>query len=272
MRIAAVSDIHGNLPALEAVLAEIEHEDVDLVVNLGDLVSGPLWPLETARRLMALDWPTIRGNHERQLLSVPLDQQGDSDAQACRALGDAERAWLAALPNALRLPGDMQCCHGTPSSDLQYLLETVVDGFDAQRARCGEATAHGLRAATADEVTARIGGGRHAAVLLCGHSHVPRILPLPGGALVVNPGSVGLPAYDDAHPLPHWVENDGPQARWALLERDVGGRWSARLRATGYDHAHAARRAEAHHRGDWADALRTGRVGRTEREALAPRP
>ncbi len=273
MRIAAVSDIHGNLPALEAVLADIDCEDVDLIVNLGDLVSGPLWPLETARRLMALDWPTIRGNHERQLLSVPVEQQGDSDAQASHALGDAEHGWLAALPNTLRLAGDVQCCHGTPSSDLQYLLETVVEGFDAARARRGEAAAHGLRAATVIEVTARIGAPLDAAsVLLCGHSHVPRILPLPSGAIVVNPGSVGLPAYDDAHPLPHWVENEGPQARWALLERGAGGHWTARLRATHYDHAHAARRAEAHHRGDWADALRTGRVGRTEREALAPPP
>lgn len=270
MRIAAVSDIHGNLPALDAVLADIVREHVDLIVNLGDIVSGPLWPLETAQRLMALDLPTIRGNHERQLLTIPLGQQGDSDAQASRALGDAQRAWLAALPAALALEGGVQCCHGTPTSDLHYLMETVVDGFDAERARRGDASARGLRAASPYELKARI-GAVDAAVLLCGHSHAPRMIGLPDGRLVVNPGSVGLPAYDDEHPSPHWVENDGPQARWALLERDGGGRWQACLRKTDYDHECAARRAEVRGRGDWADALRSGRVGRTERDALAAR-
>ncbi len=271
MRLAVVSDIHGNLPALDAVLAEIEREGVDLTINLGDIVSGPLWPLETARRLMPLGLPTIRGNHERQLLTTPLERQGDSDAQACRALGDAERAWLAALPTTLHLDVGVRCCHGTPASDLHYLMETVIEGFDADRARRGDTSARGLRAATPDELRERT-GALDAAVLLCGHSHVPRVVALPGGPLVVNPGSVGLPAYDDEHPLPHWVENDGPQARWALLERDAGGRWHASLRRTDYDHERSARRAEAHGRGDWADALRSGRVGRTEREVLAVRP
>ena len=65
LRIAAISDIHGNLPALEAVLADIARRGADLVVNCGDILSGPLWPAETAERLMALNLPTIAGNHER---------------------------------------------------------------------------------------------------------------------------------------------------------------------------------------------------------------
>ncbi len=271
MRLAAISDIHGNLPALEAVLAEIDHEAVDLIVNLGDIVSGPLWPRETAQRLMALGLPTIRGNHERQLLTLPLDHQSDTDAQARRALQADELAWLKGLPAALELDGGVLCCHGTPSSDCQYLLETPVPGFDAIAARRGDATARGLRAATVDEVLTRLGS--HAGgLVLCGHSHVPRATALPGGRLAVNPGSVGLPAYDEDLPLPHWVENGDPTARWALLERLPDGRWTAVLRATAYDHEHAARRAEANGRGDWADALRTGRVGRTEREALRGAP
>ncbi|MBZ3683477.1 metallophosphoesterase family protein [Providencia rettgeri] len=69
MKIAVISDIHGNLSALQAVLADIEKESVDLVVNLGDILSGPLYPFETANLLMQLDYPTIKGNHERQILS-----------------------------------------------------------------------------------------------------------------------------------------------------------------------------------------------------------
>ena len=65
MRIAVIADIHGNLPALEAVLADIERRNVDRTINLGDCVSGPLWPREVCELLMARDDLTIRGNHDR---------------------------------------------------------------------------------------------------------------------------------------------------------------------------------------------------------------
>jgi hypothetical protein len=84
-----------------------------------------------------------------------------------------------------------------------------------------------------------------------------------GGPLVVNPGSVGLQAYDDDHPLPHVVEAGSPHARWALVERTGAGPWHVQLRATPYDWLAAAARAESRGRGDWADALATGFVGRT---------
>ncbi len=70
MKIAIISDIHGNLPALRAVLADIARQCVDQTVNLGDSLSGPLQPAETADLLMAQGFPTIKGNHERQLLAA----------------------------------------------------------------------------------------------------------------------------------------------------------------------------------------------------------
>jgi predicted phosphodiesterase len=70
MRIALVSDIHGNLPALEAVLEDTRRRAVSRIVNLGDSLSGPLLPLETARFLMKQDWVQLAGNHERQLLEI----------------------------------------------------------------------------------------------------------------------------------------------------------------------------------------------------------
>ena len=85
-------------------------------------------------------------------------------------------------------------------------------------------------------------------------------MALAGGVLVVNPGSVGLQAYDDDHPLPHVVEVGAPHARWALVERDAGGAWHTQLRATPYDWPAAAARAQANGRPDWAHALATGRV------------
>ena len=79
MRIAVIADIHGNLGALDAVLADIEGQAVERTVNLGDVVSGPLQPCETADRLMNLAITTISGNHERQLLTFPRENLGESD-------------------------------------------------------------------------------------------------------------------------------------------------------------------------------------------------
>lgn len=254
MRIAVVSDIHGNLPALEAVCAEIAAAGVDRVVNLGDLVSGPLWPAETLALLMRLGWPTVRGNHERQLLGDPAARSA-ADAFAADRLAPAQRDWLAALPATRRLAGNaVLACHGTPDSDSAYLLETVTPDYGRHGQR-------GARAATGAELEQRL-GPVEAEVVLCGHTHMPR-LGWSAGRLVVNPGSLGLPAYDDLHPYFHLIEAGSPHARWAIVERGPAG-WQAQLRATAYDWDAAARRAEAAGRGDWADALRSGRVGRTE--------
>lgn len=248
MRWAVVSDIHGNLPALEAVLHDARGR-ADAWLNLGDIVSGPLWPRETAALLMSLDWPTIAGNHERQLLTQPRARMGASDAFAAEALQPAQRRWLASLPARLAPAAGIAAVHGAPGDDLQYLLETVDPA--------------GLREASDDEVVSRL-AGETVPLLLCGHSHRPRDRRV-GGVRIANPGSVGLPAYDHDRPFEHVVENGSPAARYAI----VGADGAVELRAVAYDHETAARRAELNGRGDWADALRSGRVGRRERE-LSP--
>lgn len=262
MRIAAISDIHGNLPALDAVLDDIAATGADVTVNLGDILSGPLWITETADRLMALDLPTILGNHERQVLTLPAERMGASDAFAAQRLRPAQRDWLQALSATLALSDEVFCCHGTPTSDLRYLLESTEPGFV-------RGVSAGIRAATPDKVAARLGDTLRDvphALILCGHSHVPRVLVLDDGRLVVNPGSVGLQAFDDTHGNAHVVENGSPHARYALLTRRPTG-WQVELRAVPYEHERAAALAESNGRHDWADALRTGRVGRTEAEA-----
>ena len=271
MRIAVLSDIHGNLPALEAVLDELGRERVDRVVNLGDILSGPLWPRETAERLMPLGWPTIAGNHERQALATD-GPRGFGDRFAYDSATPGQRAWLAALPPALELDdGAVRLVHGQPAVDDEPLLETVTTDL-------GLHGSPGIRAASMAEVRARL-GTNGAALVLCGHSHVPRVTALPPGppgpgagappaglaaTLVVNPGSVGLPAYDHDQPHDHVVECGSPHARWAIVELTPRG-WQAQLRLTAYDWGAAAARAESLGRGDWADALATGRVGRTSK-------
>ena len=270
MKIAAISDIHGNLPALDAVLADIAAQRVDVVVNLGDILSGPLWAAATADRLMPLGLPTIAGNHERQLLTVARERMGASDRHAHDELRPEHRAWIGGLPATLALDDAVLCCHGTPDSDLVYWLETVTGGC----AGPGRGD-NGVRAASADEAAGRAGPRGTHKLILCGHTHVPRMLRLADGRLVVNPGSVGLQAYDDDHPHPHLIETGAPHARYALIDRvgvgvgdgDAAG-WNVTLRAVAYDWESAARRADAEGRPAWAHALRTGRMGPLEAEVL----
>ena len=245
VRIAFVTDIHGNLPALEAVVHDIARRGVERVVNLGDSLSGPLLPRETARYLMARDWFHLAGNHERQILSSgPADSRA-SDVYARSMLTGAELAWIAALKPAAALESDVFVCHGTPASDIEQLLETVDE--------------HGRRAATRDEVAERC-DGVDAGLIVCGHSHVPRVART-ATRLVVNPGSVGLQAFDDDRPHPYTVENHSPDARYAIAER-IDGRWIATLVAVPYDFEPMAGLAEARGWPEWAHALRTGEMPR----------
>lgn len=246
MRLALLSDIHGNLPALEAVVAELQARDVDAVINLGDSLSGPLLPRETAAFLMAQrEWTQLAGNHERQLLTVSAERRGASDAYAHAQLDAPVFDWMRGLTDCRPYGDDVLLCHGTPRSDLEYFLETV--------------TADGVRAAEPAEVDARLGTVM-AQLVACGHTHVPRVARSAPGTLIVNPGSVGLPAYDDTHPWPHVIENGSPDARYAIAER-IDGCWNVSLIAVPYDFEPMARLAEKNGRSDWAMALRTGTLG-----------
>jgi predicted phosphodiesterase len=246
MRIAAISDVHGNLPALEAVLDDIADRSVGQVVNLGDLLSGAVQPRETADRLMESGHPTVRGNHERQLLTFPRERMGAADRLAHDAITDHHREWMATLPLTLEPVPGVLAFHGSPSDDLVYLLETVDENG-------------GARPATEAEVVDRLGTWVNMALLLCGHTHLQRSMRLGTGALVVNPGSVGWPAFSDDHPYPHVIEAGTPHARYAVVD-DSSGRWEAEFLALDYGWERAAAMAEANGQPEVAGALRTGRT------------
>jgi predicted phosphodiesterase len=244
MKIAALSDIHGNLFALEAVLEDVRRRGVDITVNLGDILSGALLPAETADRLMALELPTIRGNHERQVLSLDPGHMGPSDRHAFDALGESHRAWMARLPMVLRPVDGVFMCHATPYNDFDCYLEDLVDGE--------------LRPAPVSRVEER-SRSCDASLILCGHSHIPRVMRLRTGQVVVNPGSVGIQAYQGHDPAPHVVEAGSPHARYAILESTPWG-WKADLVAVPYDWDAAAKLAAHNGRDDWTRALATGFV------------
>jgi predicted phosphodiesterase len=242
MRLAIVSDIHGNLPALEAVVADFEKRGVDAVINLGDSLSGPMLPSETAAYLRATDWLHLAGNHERQIIEAPHIAHPDPADTYARSQLDADTlAWIASLRDTRAYSPDIFLCHASPRRDVEYLLETV--------------TANGMRLAAHDEIEERL-AGRTEALVLCGHSHLPRSVRL-GAQLIVNPGSVGLQAFDDEHPYFHRVENGSPDARYAIVERGDAG-WSASLISVPYDFETMARLADARNMPEWAHGLRYG--------------
>jgi predicted phosphodiesterase len=248
MKIALVSDIHGNLWALDAVLAHAAAQGVDAVWNLGDILSGPLAAAATADRLIALDLVTIAGNHERQLLACEREPAGlPSDTHAFSETTAAHRTWLRGLPATARPRPDVLLCHGTPGSDVAPLVETHEPG-------------RGLRLATRAEAAARIGAAAPARLIACGHTHLPRVVHAGDDCVVVNPGSVGLQAYDyDEAGGAYYVDNGTPDASYAIIEeRDGARRWQASLHRVPYDHEAAAAMAARNGRPEWAHALRTG--------------
>src|SRR5260370_23608716 len=97
MRFAIIADLPGDLPALEAGLADVERGGVDRIVNLGDCASGPLWPRETCERLITTGITSIRGNHDRWVASLRRDDMGVSDRYAFYELAGCQREWLGAL-------------------------------------------------------------------------------------------------------------------------------------------------------------------------------
>jgi putative phosphoesterase len=210
-RVAVLSDVHANLPALDAVLAEPDVAAADLVVLCGDLTWGPQ-PQETYERIVALGGRAlcVRGNADRYAAQI---------GTAARVADTPRQAWIAAQhsPEAIaflgRLPfgavveidglGPVHFCHGSPRSD----HELVTPGTPPER-------------------FARLSAAIDARVLVTGHAHLQFDRAV-AGLRSVNPGSVGLP-YHTGEP---------GTAYWALLGPDV------RLRTTRYDVADAVARA-----------------------------
>lgn len=242
--LAVLADIHGNRWALDAVLEDLRNMRIDELLNLGDTLWGPLDPAATADALRAQPWRHVLGNMDREML-YPGPTLSATDAHSIAALDPDRRRWLEQHRPALRF-GDILACHGTPASDTHPLLEEITPGSVERRSGSEVRRALGELAADIQ-------------VVLCGHTHVPGAVQVPGGPLVVNPGSVGLPAYRHDFPAEHAIENGEPHARYALLSRRPGG-WSVDFRRVAYDWDAAAACADANGRPDWAHQLRTGRV------------
>src|SRR6266404_3736593 len=212
MRVAAIYDIHGNLPALEAALQEVRQANVNQLVVGGDVVPGPM-PLETINCLLALDIPVqfIQGNGEVDVLAqmagmevsrVP-EQFRDVVRWSALQLRPEHRQLLANWPPTCRVEipslGEVLFCHATPRSDTEIFTRL-----------------------TREDRLLPVFEGLDVPVVVCGHTHMQFDRTI-GNVRVVNAGSVGMPFEE-------------PGAYWLLLGPDV------QLRHTRYDLAKAAER------------------------------
>jgi predicted phosphodiesterase len=216
--VALLYDIHGNLPALEAVLHDAEAAGAGSYVLGGDYAAFGPWPRETAERLEGLPAiARIRGNADRWLREEPeapadAKQLIDAALTAAReSLGSALVARLHDLPERAELDGVL-VCHGSPLSD--------IDSF-APEAQAGEE---------------RMLAGEANRTILFGHSHQQFQRPGPNNTLLINPGSVGMPLDGD------------PRAAWALYENE-----RILFRRTEYDVERAAAKMRSY--GDWAEPI-----------------
>jgi putative phosphoesterase len=215
MRIAALYDIHGNRPALEAVLEEVRRSEVDRVVVGGDVFPGPM-PCETLDLLLALDLPVqfLRGNGDREVLASRAGVENGTFPESIREVirwvveqltPEHERV-AAGWPETLRFAipglGEVLFCHATPRNDTEIFTR-----------------------ATPEERLIPIFGGLGVSLVVCGHTHMPFDRTI-GTVRVVNAGSVGMPFGN-------------PGADWLLLGPGV------ELRHTAYDLHAAAERVRA---------------------------
>jgi len=247
MRLAVVADIHGNWRALDAVLADIARRDVDRIVNLGDSLYGPFDPRPVADRLLAAGWLSVSGNEDCCLVEAADGSPASRMARfTLDQLGPEHIEWLRALPRTQPIDGVAFAFHGSPTSDARYLLHEVrQDG--SMRPRAPEEIEPDLR-------------GIDASLILCAHDHIPRVVELPDGRMVVNPGSVGCPAYADEHPIPHRAENGSPHVRYAIVTRTGDEPITVDLCEIPYAWDAAAAEADSRDFGNWGAWLRTGCV------------
>ena len=226
LRVAVISDVHGNAFALDAVLADLRAASPDLILNLGDQLEGAADPARAYALQAALGAVEVRGNNEEKLWPggrrTPLSLEYGAWLE--QHLPPEALSRLAALPLTAQVEG-VFACHGTPASAWESLL--WVWQADLSLGAGG-----GFYRSRDPRELGRLVGPLGASVVVCGHTHRPGGTRV-GGTLVVNAGAVS-----------DQVDGD-PRARWTLLERR-GGHWSVDFRVVAYDAAAAVQWARQH--------------------------
>lgn len=211
MRIAVLADIHGNLPALEAVAADLDKQAPDQIWCAGDLGWLGPWASECVSYVRSAGWPTVKGNTDVWLAGDPQTIADETDRQTtigiagAHGISDDDARWLVSLPVGHTGPASLLMVHGTPQSPFTAPLPD-------------------------DPIAAFAPYEGQAALVVYGHVHIPFVKRLPDGTVLANPGSVGLPA-------------EGTAASYMLLDHNGGG-WTIRHRNAEYDSVGVLRAAK----------------------------
>jgi putative phosphoesterase len=215
MRLAIFGDIHDNLPALEATMADMDTYSPDALICLGDVTMGGPWPRECVQLVGALDCPVVSGNADRQTLEAPqpLKERGLPDEQQIHEIGQWSAAQLMQSERDILhtfvptvVMHELLCFHGSPEKDDEVLAAgTSVERLEELRAEYGQ---HG--------------------VWIGGHTHQPLLRSLDGWRLL-NPGSVGLPFQKRGGKYVNLT-----YAEYLLLDW-TGGNWVMTFRRVPYD-------------------------------------
>ncbi len=237
MRVALIADIHGDLEALEAVLADIGREGVDRVICLGDVAATGPKPHETIERLMELGFPTVMGNADEDMLRPLRPVSAAKASEDARRVSDIDRWGAGELSEkhleyirtfrttvevALEDGRSLLCFHGSPRSNTDVILSTTSE----------------------KELGAMLSGHTGADIMAGGHTHA-QMMRRHGKSILVNPGSVGLPVDGEGEAAhnPPWAEyavvSSGDGASSVEMRRvavDVEAVWGAAL-GSGMPHA-----------------------------------
>lgn len=247
--LAILSDIHANRFALEAVLEDIERHEIDTILNLGDSLFGPLDPEGTFQLISSHNMMSISGNQDRFIVENRHQHPKEKSTLnfVLQELFKPALDWLEGLSDH-RIWEDIFLCHGNLTHDDIPLLEK----FDAGKVKL---KSPGELEEELQEIQQK--------VVLCGHTHVPNIAALPRSqTYIINPDSVGLPAYDDDTPFYHKMESKTPLAKYLILEMDGPKVATFHQRHLQYNHQRAAKLAKDNGQQDWAAWPQQARLSR----------
>jgi putative phosphoesterase len=243
VKIAVLSDIHGNSWALKAVLNDLKQRDITKIINLGDCVYGPLDPAGTLEMIADSNMITISGN-EDEILFEQNQELNNTISFVRNKLNTEQITWLKELPDDLIINDEIFMFHGSPGNKKEHFLEKI--GYGSLNSKSDKELKKGLE-------------NIKQSIILCGHSHLPELRRFSNGVIIMNPGSVGLQAYVDEDTTCHYVANGSPHARYSILKKR-DDRWFVEKVEVAYDWEAASKIAIKNGRIDWSDWLRTGKV------------
>ncbi len=205
---------------------------------------GPLDPKGTYDLIKSNNVISVSGNQDRFILDN-IDSKSDNiTLEYVKSQINTDIInWLKSLNFSLDLNNDIYCCHASPQNDSNYLLESLQQDFVAIKDN-----------KEIDKLLIDI----KQRIVLCGHSHISRIIDI-GNKTIINPGSVGLQAYDDELPIPHKMESFSTLAHYSILRYNDNLLKIDHI-AISYNYENAALMAAKNNRLDWAKWIKTGRA------------